>query len=91
MAQLAQTVTIHTTFFAQAYGESVYGCGTYNNQVGCTDAGTGTSAPGAPNTGMLLAEPSFAVPGSLLLAILIALISTTVVKIVRSKKYYKKS
>lgn len=89
MAQLAQTVTVHTTFFAQVYGEGVYGCGTYNNQVGCTDAGTST--PGAPNTGMLLAEPSFVIPGSLLLAILIALISTTVVKIVRSKKYYKKS
>jgi hypothetical protein len=88
MSQLEQSVIIHTTFLAQAYGSNTYGCGTYENQVGCETSSAPT--PGVPNTGMLLAEPSFVIPGSLLLAILIALISTTVAKIVRRKKHYVK-
>lgn len=88
MSQFVHTTFVQTTFLAQAYGEGVYGCALYNNQVGCVDSGT--QAPGAPNTGMLLTEPSFVIPGSLLLAILIALISTTIAKLFRRRKYYSK-
>ena len=71
-----------STVFAQAYGTGTYSCGAY--QEGCTTS-TGT-APTTPNTGMLLTEPSFVVPGSLLLAIVIALITTTVAKLLRRRK-----
>lgn len=69
------------TTLAQAYGTGIYGCGQY--EVGCTEQ---TVAPSAPNTGMLLNEPSFVVPGSLLLAIILAIITTSIVKLVRHKK-----
>lgn len=66
--------------FAQAYGTGTYSCGNY--QEGCT---TGT-APTPPNTGMMLTEPSVAIPGSLLLAVLIALITTAIARTIRRKR-----
>ena len=66
--------------FAQAYGADTYGCGNY--QEGCT---TGTT-PTPPNTGMMLTEPSIAIPGSLLLAVLVALITTTIARTIRRRR-----
>lgn len=66
--------------FAQAYGAGTYSCGNY--QEGCT---TGTT-PTPPNTGMILTEPSIAIPGSLLLAVLIALVTTAIARAVRRKR-----
>jgi hypothetical protein len=71
--------------FAQAYGTGVYGCGQY--QVGCAQGTT----PSAPNTGMLLSEPSFVVPGSLLIAIILAIITTSIAKLIRRKKVSRAS
>jgi hypothetical protein len=76
--------TIHTNsslLFAQAYGSNAYGCGNY--QEGCTTSTT----PTPPNTGMMLTEPSIAIPGSLLLAVLIALITTAIARTLRRKRH----
>ncbi len=75
------TFVSSSTILAQAYGTGVYGCGPY--EVGCTQSST---TPSAPNTGMLLSEPSFVIPGSLLLAVLLAIISTSIIKLIRRKK-----
>ena len=83
MLSHANAFVSSSTVFAQAYGAGTYSCGNY--QEGCTTS-TGTTTPTAPNTGMLLTEPSFVVPGSLLLAIIIALITTTIAKTVRRRK-----
>lgn len=72
------------TLLAQAYGTGIYGCGNY--QEGCQVGTTTPASPGVPNTGMLLSEPSFVVPGSLLLAILIALITTSIAKLIRRRR-----
>lgn len=77
-------IYISVSTFAQAYGADTYGCGNY--QEGCTTSGTGNPVPGAPNTGMLLTEPSFAIPGSLLLAVLIALVTTTIARTIRRRR-----
>lgn len=65
---------------AQAYGADTYSCGNY--QEGCT---TGTT-PTPPNTGMMLTEPSVVIPGSLLLAVLIALVTTTIARTIRRRR-----
>lgn len=70
----------HSLLFAQAYGAGTYSCGNY--QEGCA---TG-AAPTPPNTGMMLTEPSIAIPGSLLLAVLIALVTTAVARAIRRKR-----
>jgi|GEM_PF-1977740 len=72
MLSVTNTVIQTPAFFAQAYGTGTYSCGPY--QQGCTTGQTAT--PAAPNTGMLLTEPSFVVPGSLLLAVIIAIFTT---------------
>lgn len=72
------------TLFAQAYGTGTYSCGAY--QEGCAAE---SQTAGVPNTGMpaaLLSEPSFVVPGSLLLAVLLALITMGVTKLVRRNR-----
>ncbi|HEU5121868.1 MAG TPA: hypothetical protein VFT59_03400 [Candidatus Saccharimonadales bacterium] len=69
------TWTYPTTIVAQAYGADAYSCGPY--QEGCA-VETTTPLPSAPTTGTFLSEPSFVVPGSLLLAILLAFITTAV-------------
>lgn len=86
MLSPANVLVSSSTVFAQAYGTGTYSCGNY--QEGCTTS-TGT-APTTPNTGMLLTEPSFVVPGSLLLAIIIALITTTIAKTLRKRKNHAK-
>lgn len=75
-------VSSTTSLFAQAYGAGTYSCGAY--EEGCA-----TALPSAPTTGVgaFLSEPSFVVPGSLLLAILLAFITTTLVKFVRRRKH----
>ena len=80
---MANIIYTHSsTLFAQAYGSDVYGCGTYQYQEGCIAGAT----PTAPNTGMILTDPSFAIPGSLILAILIAVVTTTIAKLIRRKR-----
>jgi multisubunit Na+/H+ antiporter MnhC subunit len=74
-----------TTFTAQAYGAGTYSCGAY--QEGCTTSGSVT--PSAPTTGTFLSEPSFVVPGSLILAILIALATTSIARFVRRRKFQR--
>lgn len=74
-------IQIQSLLFAQAYGADTYGCGNY--QEGCTTTGTN---PTPPNTGMLLTEPSIAIPGSLLLAVLIAIITTAIARTLRRKR-----
>lgn len=80
MLTTVDTSVSHFTTFAQAYGTGTYSCGVY--EEGCATS----TAPSVPNTGMLLSEPSFVVPGSLLLAVLIALITTTIAKFIRRKQ-----
>ena len=77
-------IQIQSLLFAQAYGADTYGCGNY--QEGCTTAGTPGTNPTPPNTGMILTEPSIAIPGSLLLAVLIAIITTTIARTLRRKR-----
>ncbi len=72
-------ITFSPTYFAQAYGTGVYGCGNY--QQGCTG-----TAPAAPNTGMALMEPSFVIPGALVGAVIIALITTAIARTVRRRR-----
>ncbi|HET6747541.1 MAG TPA: hypothetical protein VFH06_05535 [Candidatus Saccharimonadales bacterium] len=83
MLTVTNTAIQTPTFFAQAYGTGTYSCGAY--QQGCT-SGT-TTAPTAPNTGMLLSEPSFVIPGSLLLAVIIAIFTTLITKKLRRKTH----
>ncbi len=83
MLTVVQTITSTPSLFAQAYGTGTYGCGPY--EEGCT-ATTGATPPGVPNTGALLAEPSFVIPGSLLIAVLIAIITTSITKVIRRKR-----
>lgn len=75
-------MALHTQslLFAQAYGAGTYSCGNY--QEGCTTS----TAPTPPNTGMMLTEPSIAIPGSLLLAVLIALVTTAIARAIRRKR-----
>ena len=80
MANITNTFSPLTSL-GQAYGTGTYGCGNY--EEGCT---TSTGTPGIPNTGMLLTEPSFVIPGSLLLAVLVALITTAIAKAIRRKR-----
>lgn len=80
---MANIIYAHSsTVFAQAYGSDVYGCGTYQYQQGCTTGAT----PTVPNTGMILTDPSFVIPGSLILAILLAAVTTTIAKLIRRKR-----
>jgi hypothetical protein len=72
-----------SSIFAQAYGTGTYSCGAYDQ--GCTTSGTSTT-PSAPNTGMLLSEPSFVIPGSLLIAVILAIITTSIAKLLRRKR-----
>lgn len=81
MANITYTLSPLTSL-AQAYGAGTYSCGNY--QEGCATS-TGTT-PGAPNTGMLLTEPSFVIPGSLLLAVLLALATTAITRFIRRKR-----
>jgi hypothetical protein len=80
MLTVTNTLIQTPTFFAQAYGTGTYGCGAY--QQGCT---SGTTTPTTPNTGMFLTEPSFVIPGSLLLAVIIAVFTTLLAKKLRRK------
>jgi hypothetical protein len=66
------------TLFSTVYGQGVYSCGAY--EVGCA---TTTVSP--PDTSALLTEPSIAIPGSLLLAVIVALITTSVIKLIRRR------
>lgn len=81
-------ITLHplstNVLFSAAYGEGVYGCGKF--EVGCSTS-TGILPP---DTSAILSEPSIVVPGSLLLAILVALITTSVVKLIRRRTFPKK-
>ena len=79
---VAHTITSTSSTLAQAYGTGTYGCGAY--QEGC--ATTSTTPPGVPNTGALLTEPSFVIPGSLLIAVLLAIVTTTIAKLIRRKR-----
>lgn len=75
-------LSTQSLLFAQAYGAGTYSCGNY--QEGCT---TGTNpTPTPPNTGMMLTEPSIAIPGSLLLAVLIALVTTSIARVIRRRR-----
>lgn len=82
MLLVTNTIIQTSTFFAQAYGTGTYSCGAY--EQGCTTGQAGTT-PGVPNTGMLLSEPSFVIPGSLLLAVVIAVLTTFVAKKLRQR------
>jgi len=84
MLTVAGAQNVSLGHFAQAYGTGTYGCGTY--EEGCATTGQTAAAPGVPNTGMLLSEPSFVVPGSLLLAILLAMVILGITKLVRRKR-----
>jgi|GEM_PF-2639066 len=75
----------HMTFLAQAYGEGTYSCGRYENN--CSNSGSTGILP--PNTSAILSEPSIVVPGSLLFAILIALLTTSITKLLRRRKASK--
>lgn len=68
-----------TSLFAQAYGQGDYSCGNY--QQGCSQ-----TSVGAPDTSTILAQPSVVIPGSLILAVLIALITTTIARSLRKMK-----
>lgn len=85
MLNVESSLSSSIVVLAQAYGAGTYSCGAY--QEGCTTSTGTTTTPSVPNTGMLLSEPSFVVPGSLLLAIIVALISTTIAK--RFKRTHK--
>ena len=86
---LVLSLTPPSHLLAAAYGEGAYSCGVY--QVGCTSGTTPGTNTGIlpPDTSALLSEPSFLIPGSLLLAILIALITTTVARFIRKRKANK--
>jgi len=75
----------NTSLFAQAYGQGDYSCGNY--QQGCSQT-TGTQPP---NTAAILADPSVAIPGSLVLAVVVALITTTIAKTIRKFRANKNS
>ena len=74
-----------TSLFAQAYGQGDYSCGNY--QQGCSQ----TTGIQPPNTAAILADPSVAIPGSLVLAVVVALITTTVAKSIRRLRAKKNS
>lgn len=80
VSTLSQTF-VSTHLLAAAYGEGTYNCGQY--QVGCSVQAPDTSAVS------ILSEPSIVVPGSLLLAIIVALITTTIAKYLRRSKATK--
>ncbi len=79
-----KSVFSNTYLFAQAYGQGDYSCGNY--QQGC---GQTTVQP--PNTAAILADPSVAIPGSLVLAVIVALVTTTIAKSVRKWRIAKKN
>ena len=74
-----------STLFSAAYGEGTYSCGDY--EVGCSTSSTSVLPP---NTSAILSEPSIVVPGSLLLAIIVALITTSIVKLIKRRTSQKK-
>jgi hypothetical protein len=75
---------VSTYLLGAAYGEGAYSCGNY--EVGCS---TGTVQAPDTSTVSVLSEPSIVLPGSLLLAIIVALITTTIAKYVRRMKLRK--
>ena len=75
---------VSTSLFAQAYGQGDYSCGNY--QQGCSQTGVGV-----PNTSAILSQPSIVIPGSLVLAVLIALLTTTIARSLRKMKARKNS
>jgi hypothetical protein len=87
MTQTSSKITFSPTLFAQVYGEGAYSCGQYENN--CATDNSGSTGVLPPNTSAVLSEPSIVVPGSLLLAILVALISTSIAKLLRRRKALK--
>lgn len=69
-------------YFAQAYGTSSYGGGTYECQSTSTSPSCQTVT--APNTAVYL-QPSFLIPAVLVGAVLIATAILVVKKIIRKK------
>jgi hypothetical protein len=87
MTPITSQTFVSTHLLAAAYGEGTYSCGQY--QVGCST----TSNVQVPDTSTasILSEPSIVIPGSLLLAIIVALITTTIAKYLRRNKIRKSS
>jgi len=79
MSPITSSLPDATALFSAAYGQGNYSCGAY--EVGCTT----TTGVLPPDTSALLSEPSVVIPGSLLLAILIALVTTTIAKLLRKR------
>jgi len=71
---------MYNNYFAQAYGTSTYGGGTYQ----CTGTSCQTQTVTVPNTGVLY-QPTFMVPAILGGAVIIAIVILIVKKIIRKK------
>jgi len=78
------SLLVPTSLFAQAYGQGDYSCGNY--QEGCSQTGVG-----APDTSAIFSQPSVVIPGSLVLAVLVALLTTMITRSLRKMKTRKNS
>lgn len=89
---LEHTVTINSSYLASVYGSDAYGANTYNGETNTsTNPGSGTTAPGTPNTGFFQSAFSGANEASLIPIILVIAVAAGAITIGVRKMLRKKN